>query len=85
MNIQLGKFSGSDATDALHASIREFNVQSSRQTDQMLRLTWVMAILTILMFVGLVVQIYLVFYPPSVPNSALAQPAPPACELQHED
>lgn len=73
MNIPLGKWSGSDSTDALHASIREFNAQSSRQTRQMLRLTWVMTVLTAVMLLGLLVQIYLVFQPP-VSHSNTPQP-----------
>jgi 4-hydroxybenzoate polyprenyltransferase len=76
MNIPLGKWSGSDATDALHASIKEFNAQSGRQTKQMLRLTWVMAVLTAVMLLGLVIQIYLVFYPPVLPINTTAQSLP---------
>ncbi len=76
MNIPLGKWSGSDSTDALHASIKEFNAQSGRQTEQMLRLTWVMAVLTAVMLLGLVVQIYLVFYPPAASSPAPVKAAP---------
>ena len=75
MNIPLGKWSGSDSTDALHSSIKEFNAQSGRQTQQMLRLTWVMAVLTGVMLLGLLIQIYLVFYPPPVQSSAVTQSA----------
>jgi hypothetical protein len=75
MNIPLGKWSGSDAVESLHASIKEFNAQSSKQTDQMLRLTWIMAVLTLVMMLGLVVQIYLVFYPPAAPTPAPVSPS----------
>ena len=53
----MGQWSGSDATNALHETIKQFNEQSSRQTDQMLKLTRVMAWLTVAMFIGLIVQI----------------------------
>ena len=59
MNIPLGKWSGSDSTDALHKTIQQFNEQTGRQTRQLVVLTWVMAVLTFLMFVGLVVQIWM--------------------------
>ena len=55
--VPLGQWSGSDATNALHETIKQFNEQSSRQTDQMLKLTRVMAWLTVAMFIGLIVQI----------------------------
>ena len=63
MNIPLGKWSGSDATEALHETIREFNRQSSQQTAQMLWLTKVIAVLTVIMLVGLAVQIYIAVRP----------------------
>jgi hypothetical protein len=65
MNIPIGKWSGSDATEALHASIKAYSDQASVQTRQMLRLTWVIAILTSVMLVGLAIQIYLVVNPPN--------------------
>jgi hypothetical protein len=59
MNIPLGQWSGSEATNALHETIRQHQEASNRQTRQLIVLTWVMAILTFVMTVGLVVQIYL--------------------------
>jgi predicted lysophospholipase L1 biosynthesis ABC-type transport system permease subunit len=43
----------------LRQSIEEFNKQASKQTQQMLRLTRVIAVLTAIMTVAVVVQIYL--------------------------
>ncbi|MEO7841807.1 MAG: hypothetical protein ABIU06_20890 [Anaerolineales bacterium] len=59
MGIPIGKWSGSDSIDELHKTIREFNEASSKQTKQLIILTWVIAVLTILMLIGLVIQIYL--------------------------
>ena len=56
--IPMGEF-GSDATNALHETIKAFNTASARQTKWMLRLTWVIAVLTLVMAVGLGVQICL--------------------------
>ena len=65
-NVRIGVLSGSDATDALHATIQKYNEENSKQTEQMLRLTrrmlgltWVVAVLTFVMFAGLVIQIWL--------------------------
>jgi hypothetical protein len=63
-SIPLPDFSGSGPTDRLHQTIREFNERSALQTDTMLRLTRVVAALTFVMLLAVVVQIYLVVYPP---------------------
>ncbi len=65
MNYKASDVDGSWATNALHETIREFNSQASRQTEQMLLLTKVMAWLTGVMLLGLVVQICLAIWPPS--------------------
>jgi len=57
--IPLGEWSGSDAVNALHETIKEFDRTSSRQTTAILRLTWTIAFLTLVMTIGLGVQIYL--------------------------
>ena len=59
MNMPLDQWNGSDATKALHATIKAFNEQSSKQTDQMLKLTRWITGLTVVMTVGLAIQIYL--------------------------
>jgi hypothetical protein len=64
--IPLGQWSGADATEALHATIRDFNETASaqtvtmvRQTETMVRLTrWIVA-LTVILVIGLAVQIAL--------------------------
>lgn len=61
--IPIGEWSGSDATKALHETIKSYQEASRKQTTQMLRLTWAIAILTFVMLVGLVVQIYLAIKP----------------------
>ena len=60
MNIPLGKWSGSDSTDALHATIKEFVDQSSAQTRTMIRLTVLIALLTGVMLLAVGVQLYLI-------------------------
>jgi len=65
-NIPLGQWSGSDATNALHETIRQYQEQSSKQTKQMLRLTWAIVVLTFVMLLGLGVQIYLALVPCAV-------------------
>jgi hypothetical protein len=63
MNIRVGELSGSDATNALHATIRTYQEATAKQTTQLLRLTWAIAILTFVMLVGLGAQIYLALKP----------------------
>jgi ActR/RegA family two-component response regulator len=58
-NVSLSELSGSGATRELHQTIKEFNAKTSQQTHQLLVLTWVIAILTAVMAVGVGVQIYL--------------------------
>ncbi len=43
----------------LEKTISSFNEQSSKQTDKMIRLTWWIVCLTIVMVVGLIIQIIL--------------------------
>jgi hypothetical protein len=50
----------SDAATRLHATIGTYQQQSTRQTESMLRLTWVIAVLTGIMLFAVVVQIVLV-------------------------
>ena len=57
--ISVGQLSGSDATTALHETIKVYNATATRQTTWLLRLTWAIAGLTALMAVGLGVQIWL--------------------------
>jgi len=46
--------------DKLDNSIREFSSQSTLQTGSLIKLTWAIVVLTILLLIGLVVQIVLV-------------------------
>ena len=57
--IPLGEWSGSDATNALRESIERFNNRTARQTSWLLGLTWVIAALTLVMAIGVAVQIQL--------------------------
>jgi CHASE3 domain sensor protein len=57
--IPLDQWSGSAATRELHETIRAFNDQAAKQTAAIIRLTWILVVLTALMLVGLVVQIVL--------------------------
>jgi len=65
-HIPVEEWSGSGATRELQETIRQFNEQASRQTRQLVVLTWVIAGLTLViavltfgMTVGVVVQICL--------------------------
>ena len=58
-NIPLSEWSGSGATKQLEETLKKFNEETSKQTRQLLILTWVMTILTVLMTIGVVIQIYL--------------------------
>ena len=57
--IPIGKWSGSDAVDALHNTIRDYQDTATKQTRTIIRLTWAIVTLTIAMLIGLAVQIYL--------------------------
>ncbi|MFA7314374.1 MAG: hypothetical protein WC025_00380 [Candidatus Magasanikbacteria bacterium] len=46
----------------LRENIEKFNEQSSKQTNKMIRLTWVIVLLTVVMVFGLGLQIYLAIY-----------------------
>jgi hypothetical protein len=54
----MGKF-GEDAVKELQKTIIEYNQATTRQTNQLIILTWVIAILTFFMFIGLSIQIYI--------------------------
>ncbi len=55
--IPLGEWSGSNATRELHEAIREFNQEAAKQTAIMIRLTRLIVGLTVVLVIGLVVQI----------------------------
>jgi hypothetical protein len=57
--IPLSQWNGSDATMQLEETIKKFNEETSRQTRQLLILTWVIAALTFIMTIGVGLQIYL--------------------------
>ena len=59
MNIRIGELSGSDATNALHKTILDHNEVSTRQTRQILFLTYAMLLLTAVMTLLVAVQIWL--------------------------
>jgi hypothetical protein len=63
-SIPLEDWSGASATKALHASIEQYQAESSRQTAKMIRLTSVITGLTVILTAGLFIQIWLAFYPP---------------------
>lgn len=60
--IPLSEWSGSGATRELHDTIRKFNEVTSRQTQEILKLTRVIAVLTLVMTIGLAVQIFLAWH-----------------------
>ena len=61
MNIPLGQWSGSDATRELTQNIISLNEAANRQNRSMFRLTWAIAIMTLVMLVGVAVQIWIVW------------------------
>ena len=61
MNIPLGQWSGCDATRELTQNIISLNEAANRQNRSMIRLTWAIAIMTLVMLVGVAVQIWMVW------------------------
>lgn len=57
-NVPLSEWSGSGATDRLRETLDEYNRATARQTAQLIRLTRALVVLTVLLLVGLVVQIW---------------------------
>jgi hypothetical protein len=57
--IPLGQWNGSDATEALHATIKDFVETSDKQTRKMIHLTWAILVLTGVMLLEVSVQIAL--------------------------
>ena len=64
MSIKVEDWSGSAATDRLQKTIERFEQENTKHTRTMIKLTWAMTGLTVMMAIGLVVQIWLTFYPP---------------------
>jgi hypothetical protein len=60
-NIDLGEWSGSGATDRMHQTLDEYAKAANRQTHQLIGLTRQLVILTVVLVIGLVVQIVLAF------------------------
>ena len=60
-NIPLGQWSGSDAIDRLRETIGALNKQSEKQNRTMVRLTWAILVLTIVMAVVGTVQTLIAF------------------------
>ena len=59
-NIPLGQWSGSDAVDALHNSIKAYQETSAKQTATVIRLTQCIVVLTVVMTIAVVVQIVVI-------------------------
>jgi hypothetical protein len=60
--IPLSEWSGSGATERLHQTIRDFNKVTTKQTDNLVRLTRQLVILTWVLCIGLVVQVALAIF-----------------------
>ena len=56
-NIPLGQWSGSDAVDALHDTIKGYQGTSAKQTATVIQLTRWIVVLTVVMTMAVVVQI----------------------------
>jgi len=57
--IPIDELSGANAIRALHETISRFKAESIKQTGKLIVLTWVIAGLTVVMLIGLAIQIYL--------------------------
>ena len=57
-NIPLGQWSGSDATNQLHETIKKANAENAKANRTLLRLTWVLVFLTIVIVVLTLVLIF---------------------------
>jgi predicted nucleic acid-binding Zn ribbon protein len=57
--IPLGEWSGSDATDQLREAIVEMNAASARQTRTMIWLTGALVVLTVVMTLGIALDLWL--------------------------
>ena len=57
--IPMEQWSGSGSIESLHTTVREYNEKTSEQTEKMIKLTVTMKWLTIVMTIGLFVQIAL--------------------------
>jgi hypothetical protein len=55
-SIRLGELSGSDVTNALHETIKAFNEAASRQNRTIVRLTWAILVLTLVMAADVVLR-----------------------------
>jgi hypothetical protein len=79
--IPLGQWSGSDAVNELHATIRQFTDESAKQTRRMISLTYVIVLVALLTLVGQGVQLWRTWTPVSLPTSAAsALPVPTSPE-----
>ena len=61
MNIPVGQWSGSDATRELTQNIISLNEAANRQNRSMITLTWAIAIMTLVMLVGVALQLWVVW------------------------
>ena len=57
MGIPIGQWSGSDAVNALHETIKQFNEATAKQTSWLLRLTWAIVVLTVVMTAAVIIQV----------------------------
>lgn len=56
--IPLGQWSGSDATNQLRETIEVSNRKAEKQTQTMVRLTWAIVVLTIVMIIVGAAQVW---------------------------
>ena len=61
MNIPLDQWNGSDATRELTRTIISLNEAADRQNRSMIRLTWAIAVMTLVMLIGVAVQLWIVW------------------------
>ena len=76
-----GQWSGSEATNALRESLERFDARAGRQTAWLVGLTWTIAALTLVLAIGVAMQMYMAVTSVHAGSTWvlwLAQNAPPA-------
>ena len=72
MAVRMHESTPEGATQQLRETIQLYNLETSRQTKQLLILTWVIAVLTVVMTVGVFVQIWIAWK--TLPSGQNSQP-----------
>ena len=72
MNIPIKQWSGADATEALHDTVKEYNEVATAQAKAMIKLTRWIIVLTIALLLGLALQVWIALQPTDIVGAAAA-------------